>query len=461
MPHHVIIGGGPAATNAIEAIRQVDPDAGPITLVSDEPAHSRMALPYWIAGKIPREHTLTGDDAYFKRLGTETRFGRRVARVDSAAKQVTLDNGDTVSYDQLLIAVGSSPLRPDIPGADLPGVQPLWNLNQTEQLLQSADGIKRPRVVLVGAGFIGFIVLNAMYKRGWELAVVERESQVLPRMLDRSAATMVEKWLESREVAVHCDDSVQEIRESGNAKEVVLASGKTLPADIVILATGIRPNTDFLTDSGLEIDQGILVNDQMQTNIPGIHAAGDVAQGPVLFSDQRAIHAIQTTAVDHGRVAGANMAGREVHYPGSLLMNIVDICGLQGSSFGNWNDEGAEPMTIENLGGYVYRKLLWTDDQITGAIFIGRANDMGMLTDVGMVKGIMQSQAKLGKWKSYLRENPFDIRRAYIGAGVAQKLLSATLLGEPSKPRDYQYGNVPRTTSVDSAHAAYVGTKEA
>jgi NAD(P)H-nitrite reductase large subunit len=461
MPHHVIIGGGPAATNAIEAIRQVDPNAGPITLVSDEPAHSRMALPYWISGKIPREHTYTGDAAYFERLGTETRFGQRVAGVDSAAKQVTLDDGGTISYDQLLIAVGSSPLRPDIPGADLPGVQPLWNLSQTDQLLQSADGIERPRVVLVGAGFIGFIVLNAMYKRGWDLTVVERERQVLPRMLDGTAATMVQKWLASREVAVHCEDSVQEIRAAGEAKEVVLASGKTIPADIVILATGIQPNTEFLTGSGVEIDQGILVNDQMRTNVGGIYAAGDVAQGPVLFSDQRAIHAIQTTAVDHGRVAGANMAGREVHYPGSLLMNIVDICGLQGSSFGNWDDDRAEPMTIDNSSGFVYRKLLWTDDQITGAIFIGRANDMGMLTDIGMVKGIMQTQAKLGNWKNYLRDNPFDIRRAYIGAGVAQKLLPATLLGEPSKPRDYQYGNVPRTTSVGSAHAAYVGTKEA
>jgi hypothetical protein len=117
-------------------------------------------------------------------------------------------------------------------------------------------------------------------------------------------------------------------------------------------------------------------------------------------------------------------------------------------------------MTILNPAGYVYRKLLWTDDQITGAIFIGQANDMGMLTDVGMVKGLMQTGTKLGNWKNYLRENPFDIRRAYIATGVAQKLLSSTLLGEPSRPRNYQFGNVPRTTSVGSAHAAYVGTKE-
>ena len=350
-----------------------------------------------------------------------------------------------LNFDNLLIATGSSPLRPSIPGADLPGVLPLWSLTHTDNVLKYAASLqpagRTPRVVLVGAGFIGFIVLNAMYKRKWQLAVVEREGQVLPRMLDAPAADHVRRWLAAQEVAVHCGATVRQIRpEADGAKAVVLSDGRSLTADIVILATGIRPNLDLLQGSGIATGEAILVNDRMQTNFPHLYAGGDVAQGPVLFGAERAVHPIQPTAVDHGRVAGANMAGHEVRYPGSLLMNVVDICGLQGASFGRWDDAAAEAMTIDNPAGFIFRKLLWTDDRITGALFAGQANDLGMLTDIGMVKGLMQTQTRLGPWKKYLRGNPFDIRRAYIGCGVAAKLAGTTLLGRPAKARQYRFG---------------------
>jgi NAD(P)H-nitrite reductase large subunit len=457
--HHVIVGGGPAATNAVETIREFDGQSQ-ITLVCDEPAHSRMALPYWLAAKIPREDTYTADDTYFQRLGVATRIGVRVTKVDPQANLLTLSDGSPLSFDKLLIATGSSPLAPPIAGVDLPGVQPLWSLAHTEQALQASAGIEQPRVVMVGAGFIGFIVLNAMFKRGWKLAVVERESRVLPRMLDEGAADFVERWLASKHVAVHAGTSVQAIRQADDGSKLVeLANGQQISADLVILATGIRPNLESIDAAGIQTDQGILVNDRMQTNFPHIYAAGDVAQGPVLFSDQRAIHAIQPTAVDHGRVAGANMAGHEVHYPGSLLMNVVDVCGLQCASFGNWNDASAEAMTISNPGGYVYRKLLWRGDQIVGSIFTGQSNDLGMLTDVGMVKGILQTQTPLGPWKQFLEENPFDIRRAYIASGVAKRLVNTTLLGRPTRTRQYRLRDARPTVPAIPAHAVFVGTK--
>src|SRR5262249_50297444 len=153
---------------------------------------------------------------------------------------------------------------------------------------------------------------------------------------------------------------------------VSLANGTEVEADVVIIATGIRANLDLVQGSGIKTDQGILVNERMQTNFPFIYAAGDVAQGPDLFGDKPAVHAIQTTAVDHGRIAGANMAGKDVRYPGSLLMNILDACGLQCASFGRWG-EAAEAMTINNPERPVYRKLLWTGDQITGAVFVGQS----------------------------------------------------------------------------------------
>jgi NADPH-dependent 2,4-dienoyl-CoA reductase/sulfur reductase-like enzyme len=458
---HVIIGGGPAATNAIETIRQFDGGASAITLVSDEPAHSRMALPYWLAGSIPEGQTHTGNAACFAELKVDTRFGVRAAAVDPQGRTVTLTDGSRLGFDNLLIATGSSPLRPPIPGADLPGIQPLWSLAHTDRLLKYAESLRpagrTPRVVLVGAGFIGFIVLNAMYKRQWKLAVVEREAQVLPRMLDAPAADHALRWLAKRDVAVHCGATVRRFGEQADGtKRVELSDGRTLDADIVILATGIRPNVEVLEGSGIAVDEGILVDDRMRTNFPHVYAGGDAAQGPVLYGDGSAVHPIQPTAVDHGRVAGANMAGHEVHYPGSLLMNVVDICGLQSASFGRWNDAAAEATTIDNPDGFIYRRLLWTGDRISGAVFTGRAGALGMLTDIGMVKGLMQTQTRLGRWQQYLGDNPFDIRRAYIACGVAGKLVGTTLLGRPAAARGFRFGAAAPKVPANPAHAVFV-----
>jgi hypothetical protein len=160
--------------------------------------------------------------------------------------------------------------------------------------------------------------------------------------------------------------------------------------------------------------------------------------------------------VDHGRVAGANMAGLEVRYPGSLSMNVIDICGLQGASFGRWNDAAGEVTTIDNPAGFIHRKLVFTDDRITGAIFMGRADDVGMLTDIGMVKGMLQTGTSLGPWKKHLQVHPFDVRRAYVGSGAAAKLVGATLLHRPAKARQFRFGSAEPSSTAGPAHAVFV-----
>lgn len=461
MTRHLIIGGGPAAINAIETIREFDGGASHITLVSDEPAYSRMVLPYYLADQIPQGQVFTADDKYLEEtLRVERRIGSRVAKIDPAAKTVTLDDGQAVPFDDLLIATGSSPTVPPIPGVDLPGVHPLWTLAHTEAVLQATRGLAKPQVVFLGAGFIGFIVLNAMYKRGWKLHVVEMAGHVLPRMLNAESAALVETWLRQKGVTLHLGTTAREITEAGGRKQVVMANGEAVTTDLVIVATGIRANTGLVVGSGIAVDQGILVNDRMQTNFPFIYAAGDVAQGPDLLGDQPAVHAIQPTAVDHGRIAGANMADHDVRYAGSLLMNILDACGLQCASFGRWG-EAAEATTICNPDRPVYRKVLWTDDKITGAVLVGPANDLGMLTDVGMIKGIMQTRTTFGPWKDYLQHHPFDVRRPYVALKVGERLAKQTLLGRPSKPRQYRFGGIqpgPQVT-LPQAHRDFVGKK--
>ncbi len=433
---HVIIGGGPGGMNAIETIRGYDADAS-ITLISDEPAYSRMALPYYISGNIPIEQVNTGDDDYFSRLGVKTRFGARVTEVNPYANMVTLSDGSMVPFDNLLIATGSSAQQLNIPGADGDGVHNLWTVADAEKTVSALGN--DADVAFIGAGFIGFIILNAMHKRGARLKVIELEGQVLPRMLDAQGASLVNSWLESKGIETHTGVSVQAIEHgSDGVKTLQLSDGSSTRADVVIMATGIKTNIGFLDGSGIETNQGVLVNNRCQTNVSNVYAAGDVAEGPDLSTGGQAVHAIQPTAVDHGRIAGANMAGQDVEYPGSLLMNILDVCGLQCASFGDWSGSG-DVTEVINANRPVYRKLIWEGSTITGAVILGPADDVAMLNDMGMIKGLIQAKTDLGAWKQHIQSNPTDIRRPYVATRTAEKMLALTALGKPSTHRSYQH----------------------
>lgn len=459
MARHVIIGAGPAGVAAAETIRAIEGDAAHIVLISDEPAYARMVLPYYLAGEISEPHVLTGNADYFAGLGVQSVSGR-VQRIDTDARTVVLAEGTSYPFDTLLIATGSSAQRPPIEGLDQEGVHTFWTLDDAKQVMAKAQGT--PRAVLVGAGFIGFIVLNAMAKLGWNLTVVEAETQVLPRMLDAQGAAAVEGWLTDRGVTVHTGAQVQRIARNGEGLDLTLSSGTGIAADLVILATGIRPNLAFLEGSGIQIDGGVVVNDRMQTNVPGIYAAGDVAAGPNLLDGAPAVHAIQPTAVDHGRIAGANMAGRETRYPGSLLLNVLDVIGLHCASFGRWQtDPTEEPAvtTVWNSTRPLYRKYVWETDCMVGALFVGPIDDVTMLNDVGMAKGLIQTRQPLGNWAEYLRENPTDLRRAYVATGTAQRLVNRTLLGAPARDRAYRIGDKAPATWHKAMHAPLVGSR--
>jgi NAD(P)H-nitrite reductase large subunit len=457
MSHHVIIGGGPAGINAIETIRQFDSN-GAITLISNERAYARMALPYFLARQIPQAQLDIGADAYFERLRVTRKIGPRVTRLDGQERALHLDSGETIGFDNLLIATGSSPTHPPIPGAHGKHVHSLWTLADALAVMDSAKG-KRPSAVLVGAGFIGLIILNALHKLGWKLSVVELEGQMLPRMLDRRGAEAAEAWLRERDVDVYTGCSVTGI-DGARKKSVSLSDGQTLSVNVVILSTGITPNVGFLDGSGVRVDRGVVVDARMQSSISRIFAAGDVAQGPNLLGGAPVVHAIQPTAVDHGRVAGANMAGRECAYPGSLVMNILDVAGLHCTSFGRWQ-ETADTTVVWNAARPVYRKLVWDGTRLVGGIILGPVEDTTMLTDVGMLKGLIQSQVDLAQWKHYINERPWDLRRAYVASKAASVLLARTTIGAASHSRGFHFNDLGPRTTPSPHHADLVGTQPA
>ena len=379
---HVIVGGGTAGLNAMTTIREYDKGESEVVLVSTEWPYSRMVLPYYLGHTISESHVFTATAPRLANLGVQFAktdaateadlinqfIPRRAVSLDTANNQLTLEDDVTIGYDDLLIATGSSATRPPIPGVDGENIYNLWTLDDARGVLANIkEGMD---VAMVGAGFISFTILNSVLSHGVNLHIIEIMPQILPRMIDGQGASMVHGWLEQKGVKLHTNTRVQAIEDVDGRKKLVVDGGNDITVDLVIMGTGIRTNLEWLEGSGIEMDQGILVDDHLRSNVPNVYAAGDVAQGRELITGSREVHAIEPTAMEHGRIVGANMAGRDIAYRGSLLMNILDVQDLDIASFGDWN--ASDDVTVFlNDGESVYRKLVWNGDRITGAIIMG------------------------------------------------------------------------------------------
>ena len=426
---HVILGAGTAGLNAIRTLRQLG-NSDEIVLVSAEPPYSRMVLPYYLEQRISEPHVTTATARQLAEWKVECRFGRRAAALDTKAAKLKLDNGDELPYDDLLVATGSSAVRPPLPGADLARIFNFWTLKDAQGVHRAIR--KDAHVVMIGAGFISFTILNGILERAGKLTIVEVAPRILPRMVDEAGARHAQQWLEARGVALRTGARVDGIAQPGAKLRVSFESGKPLDADLVLMATGIRPNLEWAQGSGLKIEQGILVDESLRSNVPNVYAAGDVAQGRNRITGASEVHAIEPTAMEHGRVVAANMAGRKVKYAGSLLMNIVGVAGLDMASFGTWDDPKAEVIAAEAPERHAYRKYLIQNDRIVGAILIQPNAETWSGNDLGMVKGLVQCGAALGPWKAHLAQEPFEVKKLFLALRATSKLLPETVLGQAS-----------------------------
>jgi NAD(P)H-nitrite reductase large subunit len=420
---HVVLGAGPAGVIAAETLRRADPGAA-VTLVCGEAEapYSRMALPYLLAEDVGEDGThLRHGEGHYDSLGIELRQGR-VASISPDKGEVTLEDGNSLSFDRLLIATGSRPARPPVPGMDLDGVVSCWTLEDARRIAAATK--PGSKVVLMGAGFIGCIVLEALASRGVELTVVEMEDRMLPRMMDDAGAAMIKRWCEAKGVTVLTSTAVKSVKAAGKGLKLDVG-GNSLEADLVVCATGVRPNIEFLAGSGIETDQGILVGDRLQTNLPGIYAAGDVAQGPDFSTGESMVHAIQPTASEHGRIAAANMAGADTPYRGSLIMNVLNTVGLITASYGLWQGvKGGDQVVVQDEDSYKYLRLEFDGDVLVGSL------SLGLTQHVGVLRGLIQTKAPLGPWKARLMQNPHLIMEAYLECAQGQNVRA-----HPGMPR--------------------------
>ena len=405
---YVIVGAGPAGVIAAETLRRTDP-AGSITVIGDEPEppYSRMAIPYLLAENVGEEGTYLRHGAkHYESLKIDLRRGT-VARVSPDSKAITLEGGEVVSYDRLLIATGAHTVRPPVPGIDVAGVEGCWTLADARKIAARAQA--GSRAVLMGAGFIGCIVLEALAARKVRLTVVETADRMLPRMMDETGGAMIERWCARKGVEVLTSTQVTEVEAANGGLRLATSDGGSLDADLVVCATGVRPNAELLDGSGVEIDDGVLVDAYLETGAPGVYAAGDVAQGPDFSTGERQVHAIQPTASEHGRVAALNMAGRATRYRGSLAMNVLNTLGLISSSFGLWmGTEGGEHVEVVDEDSFKYLRLAFDGDVMVGALALG------LTQHVGVIRGLVQTRVSLGPWKDKLMTDPHKVMDAYL-----------------------------------------------
>src|SRR5207247_8249250 len=260
---HLIIGGGTAGLNAIRTIREEDGGASEITLVSAERPYSRMVLPYYLGASIAESHVYTATPASLAAWKVKPMLGRRAKSLDTQARTLTLDDGATVEYDNCVIATGSRAARPPIDGAEGPGVHSFWTLDEARAVIAAVQ--PGTKVVMVGAGFISFTILNAILARGASLTIVEVAPRILPRMVDEACAKIVARWLENHGVTLRVGASLSKIEEGKGKRKLSFKKGDPIFADVVIMATGIRTNLEWLEGSGIEVSSepggGILVDD--------------------------------------------------------------------------------------------------------------------------------------------------------------------------------------------------------
>ena len=434
MTHHIIIGAGPAGVIAAETIRKHAP-TDRITLIGDEPEapYSRMAIPYLLMGNINETGTyLRKSISHYADLRID-RVTTRVTSIDAAAHRLSLSDGSSLSFDKLLIASGSKPAQPPVPGIDLPNVHTCWTLDDARAIMAKAT--PGARVVQMGAGFIGCIIMEALASRGVHLSVVEMGDRMVPRMMGPAAGGMIRRWVEAKGVAVHTGARVDSIElpqpgllermgaaiglgggsDAAAPMQVKLSTGTVIEADLVISATGVKPAMGFLEGSGVMCLQGVLTDEHMQTNVPGIYAAGDCAEAFDQVSGKTIVSAIQPNAADQAYVAAMNMVGKAAVLKGVTQINVLDTLGLISASFGNWEGvAGGEHAERVDLPNHKALSLQFDGDVLVGC------NSVGWTQHVGVMRGLVEGRVKLGDWKDRLMDDPTQLMPAYLATAQAQ-----------------------------------------
>lgn len=407
---YLIVGGSHAGLSALEAIRLQDED-GQITIVSREQTlpYSPTILPYVISGKKQADAILLRDQSYFTDLDVRFMPDSAVVAVDPTKETVTLESGETIQYEKLLLATGADAAVPPFSGIDTVPYQVVRTLDDALKLRKSIQAAKS--AIVIGAGLIAMHTAENLARAGIAVTMVVRRQVSLFAYFDGDAARMIETIFSKNGVSIATGSGVASVASAGAGCKVTLESGKVLSADLLLLAAGIRPRAGFLKGSGIDIDLGILVNETMRTNVENIWAAGDVVQAPGFFDDGKTINATLPNASVQGRIAGMDMVDDPALKPylGSSGLNTFNFFDNHGFSVGlatvtDSTDE-IEVNTIYLPSSRQYQKLVFKNDRLIGVSAINAELDPGVLRE------LIQREINLAEIKDQFTSDPLDTGR--------------------------------------------------
>ena len=378
---HVIIGNGIAGVSGAEAIRMLDP-AAEITMIGDEtvPPYSRPMISHVLDGSQPHNKLRIRSDHFYDDLNITPRLGQRARGIDVANRQIDLSDGTRVDFDRLLIAAGADPRPLKAEGLDLKNIFYMRTQDHVKRQVAALGGAHR--AVVLGGGLVGFKAAYGLLKRGLAVTMLITSGYPLSMQVDPTAGGMILDELVHHGLTVKVGVNVCAFEGNDAVQAAVTDAGTRLPCDVVIIGKGVLPARTFIPRDPIEVDLGVVVDEQLQTSAQGIYAAGDVAEMVDIARDCRWVNALWPEAAAQGRVAGLNMAGRSVAYPGSLSRNVMRVFGLDVLTVGNANPPDNSGFRIVQAGGAAcayYRRLVLRDDVLVGAVMINCIEQGGVL----------------------------------------------------------------------------------
>ncbi len=405
----VIIGNSAAGLSALEAFRRKDQNSA-IVIIDQEPhlAYSRVITPYFIMGEIKKEGGLfLKTETFYKDLNVNTLFGEKVLSIDVQSRKVVLDDGKKEPFDLLLIATGASPTRPKIEGRIEKDIYVLRSLSDAKQL-KKVKG-KARNFLFLGAGLVSLQTLQALYTSKGEYTLVVKSDHILSKTLDYEASQIVERHLVKRGIRIIKEKDVVRLKGMNGSKIATLTHGEQIETDLIFAGKGVRPNMDFLDGGGVKIQNGILVNEYMETNEEGIYAAGDVAQAPDFFSAEKVNYGLWPSAVEQGEIVGKNMAGLKEIYSGNLRMNVTQIFSMPIVSIGDFGSmRVSETLIKKDEKNSIYRKIcIDQNGALIGAILINR------IEDLGIIHGLIRARKNVDLLSKSMWESPTSYVSVY------------------------------------------------
>ncbi|MEH6633537.1 MAG: nitrite reductase large subunit NirB [Halopseudomonas aestusnigri] len=367
----IIIGNGMAPGRMLEYLFEADPDAYNVTIFNAEPRvnYNRLMLSPVLSGEKTYEDIITHDDDWYQEHGVTLHKNARVSEIKRTAKHVTAENGITLSYDKLVIATGSNPFIIPLPGHDLEGVLVYRDLDDVEQMLDAAK--TGGRAVVIGGGLLGLEAAAGLREQGMEVSVLHLMPTLMERQLDQAAGYLLEKAITDRNIHVLTKANTHKIlSENGKVTGVQLVDGSVIDATIVVMAVGIRPNTQLASDSGIACNRGIVVDDQMQTSDMDIYALGECVE------HDGQCYGLVAPLYDMGKVLAQNLLGASKEYKGSVTATKLKVTGIDLYSAGDFAEgDDREEIVLRDAQAGVYKRIVLKDNKVIGAVLYGDTVD--------------------------------------------------------------------------------------